>query len=70
MPHSIRETWQTEKVTLFSGPVEVDETYISGKRQNTSKSKRKNLEGRGPVGKRLMYCNLIAENGLDSGVRF
>ena len=38
---------------LFSGPVEVDETYIGGKRSNMSNSKRKELvnTGRGPVGK-------------------
>ena len=36
---------------LFSGPVEVDETYFGGKRHNMSKSKRKKLEGRGPTGK-------------------
>ena len=35
----------------FSGPVEVDETYIGGKRKNMSNAKRKTLEGRGPVGK-------------------
>ena len=37
--------------TLFAGPVEVDETYFGGKRKNMSKSKRKELDGRGPVGK-------------------
>ena len=38
---------------LFSGPVEVDETYIGGKRGNMSNSKRKELAntGRGSVGK-------------------
>ena len=36
---------------LFSGPVEVDETYFGGKRRNMSKAKRTKLEGRGPVGK-------------------
>ena len=37
--------------TLFAGQVEVDETYVGGKRHNMPKSKRKQLEGRGPVGK-------------------
>ena len=38
---------------LFSGPVEVDETYFGGKRHNMSNSKRKKLAntGRGAVGK-------------------
>ena len=37
----------------FSGPVEVDETYMGGKRKNMSNAKRKELEGtgRGAVGK-------------------
>ena len=36
---------------LFSGPVEVDETYFGGKRHNMSKTRREKLEGRGPAGK-------------------
>ena len=36
---------------LFSGPVEVDESYFGGRRANMSKSKRSKMEGRGPVGK-------------------
>ena len=38
---------------LFSGPVEVDETYLGGKRKNMSNAKRKELAGtgRGAVGK-------------------
>ena len=37
--------------TLFNGPVEVDETYVGGKRANMSNAKRKTLKGRGSVGK-------------------
>ena len=39
--------------SLFSGPVEVDETYMGGRRVNMSNSKRKELAntGRGAVGK-------------------
>ena len=52
MLHRIREAWSVETVALFSGPVEVDETYFGGKRANImSKAKRKELTGRGPVGK-------------------
>ena len=37
--------------TLFAGPVEVDETYMGGKRRNMTKAKRKELKGRGATGK-------------------
>ena len=37
--------------TLFAGPVEVDETYMGGKRQNMPKHKCEQLTGRGAVGK-------------------
>ncbi len=39
--------------TLFAGPVEVDETYMGGKRRNMSNAKREELAdtGRGAVGK-------------------
>ena len=36
---------------LFSGPIEVDETYVGGKRRNMHNRKRADLNGRGPVGK-------------------
>ena len=35
----------------FQGPVEADETYRGGKRKNLPKAKRKQLTGRGSVGK-------------------
>ncbi len=35
----------------FAGPVEVDETYFGGKRRNMRNAKRKELAGRGAVGK-------------------
>jgi len=48
----IREAWDT-KFKQFLGPVEIDETYVGGKRKNMSNAKRKELEGtgRGTVGK-------------------
>ena len=46
----IRETWDKDG-GLFAGPVEIDETYMGGRRKNMSNAKRKTLTGRGPVGK-------------------
>ena len=46
----IRETWDKDG-GLFSGPVEIDETYMGGRRKNMSNATRKTLTGRGPVGK-------------------
>ena len=51
MLHRLREAWVPTGNDQFAGPVEVDETYMGGKRANMSKAKRKTLEGRGPVGK-------------------
>ena len=53
MLHRLREVWANDKVDKFSGPVEVDETYMGGKRRNMSNAKRKELAGtgRGSVGK-------------------
>ena len=52
MLHRIREAFAEVRVG-FEGPVEVNETYVGGKRKNMSTAKRKELEGtgRGPVGK-------------------
>ena len=52
MLHRIREAWSgSDGNPPFAGPVEVDETYVGGKRRNMSTEKRKALTGRGPVGK-------------------
>ena len=51
MLHRLRETWATENCGPFVGPVEVDETYIGGRKQNMSKEKRREAFGRGPAGK-------------------
>ena len=50
LAHRIRETWARESGP-FAGPVEADETYIGGKRKNMPNAKRKELTGRGTVGK-------------------
>ncbi len=51
LAHRIREAWDLNGGSLFSGPVEADETYIGGKRKSMHASKRKHLMGRGSVGK-------------------
>ena len=52
MLHRIRESWARDgNGTPLSGPVEVDEAYLGGKRRNMSRAKREKLNGRGPVGK-------------------
>lgn len=53
MQQRIREAFAHEGVGSFAGPVEVDETYVGGRRKNMSNAKRKVLAdtGRGPVGK-------------------
>ena len=48
--HRIRKVLD-QGLSLFAGPVEVDETYVGGRRRNMSASKRKALTGRGPAGK-------------------
>ena len=50
--HRLRKAFESG-AGVFAGPVEVDETYVGGKRKNMSNAQRKNREGtgRGPVGK-------------------
>ena len=50
MLHRLRLAFEAE-TGPFAGPVEVDETYMGGKRKNMPNRKRKTLEGRGAVGK-------------------
>ncbi len=52
MLHRIREAWAGgDTGPRLRGPVEVDETYVGGRRANMSLAKRATLEGRGATGK-------------------
>ena len=51
LAHRIRETWGKSS-SPFSGPVEVDETFVGGKARNMHSHKREQvIKGRGTVGK-------------------
>ena len=50
LAHRIRKSLEMNEAP-FSGPVEADEAYVGGKRKNMPRSKRKELHGRGHVGK-------------------
>ncbi len=52
LAHRIRETW-ADNQELFSGPVEVDETFIGGKESNKHESKKQRA-GRGAIGKAIV----------------
>jgi len=58
MLHRIREAWAVDDDDQLDGPVEVDEVYMGGLRENMPLSKRKALReagmGRGPVGKTVV----------------
>ena len=54
MLHRIREAWMNGAAVPFDGPVEMDETYMGGKKHNMSRSNRAEVKGRGWVGKSII----------------
>ena len=54
LAHRLRRAYEVGS-PLFFGPVEVDETYMGGKRRNMPSSKRKTMTGRGAVGKTAIF---------------
>lgn len=50
MAHRLREVF-VDGADEYTGPVEVDETWMGGKRRNMHKAKREQLTGRGSAGK-------------------
>ena len=63
MLHRIRQAWADDDDDQLDGPVEVDETYMGGRRKNMSKAKRKTLTGRGAVGKTAVVGVKDRESG-------
>ena len=51
LAHRLRAAFADGEMPKMHGPCEIDEVYLGGKRKNMPKSKRKELSGRGPVGK-------------------
>ena len=51
LAHRLRAAFGGGGSELFAGPGEADETYFGGKRKNMPVSKRKEMTGRGTVGK-------------------
>ena len=71
LAHRIRKTF-SDNGSPFVGPVEVDETYMGGRRANMPKAKRAQLTGRGAVGKTAIVgakdraTNQVAAQAVES----
>jgi len=66
MLHRVRLAMQTKSFRKLEGEVEIDETFIGGKRKNMHKGKREGLTGRGAVGKAIVQ-GLLERGDASSG---
>ena len=70
MLHRIREAWAQEPKGRFSGPCEVDESFMGGRRRNMRNARRKALAdtGRGASANRLVGLKDRASNQVRAKV--
>lgn len=66
MQQRIREAFAHEGTTMFEGSVEIDESFVLGKRPNVNYARRRELED---TERQLPYDQFIANNGLNSSAR-
>lgn len=63
MLHRIRLAMESDSFNKLSGEIETDETYVGGKAKNMhSKRRRKEIDGRGAVGKKPVQA-IVERNG-------
>lgn len=63
--HRLRAVFEDGQMPMMQVPCEIDEVYLGGKRKNMPKSKRKELSGRGPVGKNR-YTNKVVARKVEN----